>query len=47
MELIIPARISPDADERVRRLAVNSFVATECEGMARIDFFVRTGGGVT
>jgi D-alanine-D-alanine ligase len=46
MELIIPARISPDADERVRRLAVDSFVATECEGMARIDFFVRTDGEV-
>ena len=27
--------------EEVRRLAVESFVATECEGMARIDFFVR------
>ena len=46
MELVIPARISPDADERVRRLAVDSFVATECEGMARIDFFVRTDGEV-
>jgi D-alanine-D-alanine ligase len=46
MELVIPARISPEADERVRRLAVDSFVATECEGMARIDFFVRTDGEV-
>jgi D-alanine-D-alanine ligase len=46
MDLVIPARISPEADERVRRLAVESFVATECEGMARIDFFVRTDGGV-
>jgi D-alanine-D-alanine ligase len=41
MDLVIPARISPEADERVRELAVESFVATECEGMARIDFFVR------
>ncbi len=32
--------------EEVRRLAVESFVATECEGMARIDFFVRPGGEV-
>jgi D-alanine-D-alanine ligase len=46
MELIVPARISPAADEEVRRLAVESFVATECEGMARIDFFVRPGGEV-
>ena len=41
MDLVIPARISPPADARVRELAVESFVATDCEGMARIDFFVR------
>jgi D-alanine-D-alanine ligase len=41
MDLVVPARISPPADARVRELAVESFVATECEGMARIDFFVR------
>jgi D-alanine-D-alanine ligase len=46
MELIIPARIPPEAEERVRELAVRSFVATECEGMARIDFFVRPDGEV-
>jgi D-alanine-D-alanine ligase len=41
MELVVPARISPEETEEVQRLAVQSFVATECEGMARIDFFVR------
>jgi D-alanine-D-alanine ligase len=46
MDLVIPARIPPESDERVRELAVESFVATECEGMARIDFFVRPGGEV-
>jgi D-alanine-D-alanine ligase len=46
MELVIPARISPEETERVRALAVESFVATECEGMARIDFFVRPDGEV-
>jgi len=46
MELVIPARVSPEASEAVRRLAVESFVATECEGMARIDFFVRPNGEV-
>jgi D-alanine-D-alanine ligase len=46
MELVVPARISPEATERVRSLAVESFVSTECEGMARIDFFVRPGGEV-
>jgi D-alanine-D-alanine ligase len=46
MELVIPARIAPDVDQRVRDLAVESFVATECEGMARIDLFVRPDGEV-
>jgi D-alanine-D-alanine ligase len=46
MDLVIPARISKTATERVRSLAVESFVATECEGMARIDFFVRPDGEV-
>ena len=46
MELVVPARISEAASDRVRELAVESFVATECEGMARIDFFVTTGGEV-
>jgi len=46
MELVIPARIAPEVDARVRELAVDSFVATECEGMARIDFFVRPDGEV-
>jgi D-alanine-D-alanine ligase len=46
MELIVPARVSDVATERVRALAVESFVATECEGMARIDFFVTSGDDV-
>jgi D-alanine-D-alanine ligase len=46
MELVVPARISLEATEEVQRIAVQSFVATECEGMARIDFFVRPGGEV-
>jgi D-alanine-D-alanine ligase len=46
MDLVIPARIPPESDARVRELAIESFVATECEGMARIDFFVRPDGEV-
>jgi D-alanine-D-alanine ligase len=46
MKLVIPARIQAKGDARVRQLAVESFVATECEGMARIDFFVRPNGEV-
>jgi D-alanine-D-alanine ligase len=40
MELRIPADISASACEQVRRLAVRVFLATGCEGLARVDFFV-------
>jgi D-alanine-D-alanine ligase len=46
MDLLVPARIPDGTAERVRSLAVESFVATECEGMARIDFFVTLAGEV-
>jgi len=46
MDLIIPARLPAETAERVRQLAVESFVATDCEGMARVDFFVRPDGHV-
>jgi D-alanine-D-alanine ligase len=44
MELIVPARISPQQAERAQELAVHAFKATECEGMARVDMFVRADG---
>ena len=40
MELIVPARISDSARERVRSLAVEAFVRSGCAGFARVDFFV-------
>jgi D-alanine-D-alanine ligase len=46
MELVVPARLPEEVQERVRRLAVESFLATDCEGMARVDFFVRPDGEV-
>ncbi len=46
MDLIVPARLAAETTERVRQLAVDAFVATDCEGMARVDFFVRPDGTV-
>jgi len=46
MDLIVPARLPDETNRRVQELAVESFVATECEGMARVDFFVRENGEV-
>ena len=45
-ELRIPAGLVPEVTEKVRELAVRSFVAMECEGMARVDFFVKEDGDV-
>ncbi|MGE5274464.1 MAG: D-alanine--D-alanine ligase family protein [Verrucomicrobiota bacterium] len=46
MDLVVPARITPEQADRVQELAVRAFVATECEGMARVDCFVREDGEV-
>jgi D-alanine-D-alanine ligase len=46
MELVIPPRVPAGSAARVQELAVAAFVASECEGMARVDFFVRPGGDV-
>jgi len=40
MELRVPARISASARERVRELALRTFEAVGCDGLARVDFFV-------
>ena len=46
MDLIVPARIPEQAALRVQDLSVQAFVASECEGMARVDCFVREDGEV-
>ena len=46
MDLVVPPRLEQKTIERVQELAVRSFVAGECEGMARVDFFVRDDGEV-
>jgi D-alanine-D-alanine ligase len=44
MDLIIPPRIPQPAIERVQEISVDAFIASDCEGMARVDCFV-TGDG--
>ena len=46
MDLVVPARITEAQIERAQELAVRAFVATDCEGMARADLFVRDDGEV-
>jgi D-alanine-D-alanine ligase len=40
-ELKIPAEIAADISQEVRRLALEAFVAIDCAGLARVDFFIR------
>jgi D-alanine-D-alanine ligase len=42
--MTMPANIDPDEERRVQSLALATFRALECEGMARVDFF-RGGDG--
>jgi D-alanine-D-alanine ligase len=46
MDLVVPARVTDAQIERAQELAVRAFVATDCEGMARADLFVRDDGEV-
>jgi D-alanine-D-alanine ligase len=39
-EFKLPADITPEQTAEVRRLAVECYRAVECEGMARVDFFL-------
>jgi D-alanine-D-alanine ligase len=45
MELVAPARIPDAVAERVRTLAVETFLRARCAGMARVDFFVEDPDG--
>ncbi len=43
--IVPPPGLSAAQVERAQQVAVQAFVATECEGMARADFFVREADG--
>jgi D-alanine-D-alanine ligase len=46
MDLEAPADIDPELAAEIQRVALDSFLACGCEGMARIDLFVTDGGDV-
>lgn len=45
-ELDIPATLDDAVTERIRTHAVEAFQALDCQGLARVDFFVTDEGGV-
>jgi D-alanine-D-alanine ligase len=45
--LDVPAELPDDVAQRVREMAQGAFRALECEGFARVDFFVGADGTIT
>jgi len=45
MQLVIPPELPQATIELVQQRSVDAFVACECEGLARVDFFVRASDG--
>jgi D-alanine-D-alanine ligase len=46
MDLIIPPRIPETSIEQVQEISIDAFIASDCEGMARVDCFVTADGEV-
>lgn len=46
-ELDIPAKLDDQVTERLREMAVAAFHALDCQGLARVDFFVGADGKLT
>ncbi|WP_163702484.1 D-alanine--D-alanine ligase family protein [Mycolicibacterium sarraceniae] len=45
-ELDVPAKIDDDMAEELQRLAIQTFEALDCQGLARVDFFLTDDGPV-
>ncbi len=45
-ELDVPAKVDDDVADAVRQLAIRAFTAVDCQGLARVDFFLTDDGPV-
>ena len=43
-ELDVPAKVDDDVSDAVRELAIRAFKAIDCQGLARVDFFLTDDG---
>jgi D-alanine-D-alanine ligase len=43
-ELDVPAKVDDDVSDAVRELAIRAFEAIDCQGLARVDFFLTDDG---
>ena len=46
VELVVPADVEPQVASEVRRLAIRTFEAIGCEGLARVDVFLTHEGRI-
>lgn len=44
-KILIPAEISDDKSEEIRKLAIKAFKAIDGKGLSRVDFFIENGTG--
>lgn len=44
-QTVVPAGLPPEATAELQRLAVESYIAVGCEGMARVDFLLESSTG--
>jgi len=42
----VPADLAPEVSDKVRKLSIEAFRALGCEGLARVDFFLREDGSL-
>ena len=45
-ELDVPAKVDDDVADEIRQLAIRAFRAIDCQGLARVDFFLTDDGPV-
>ena len=45
-ELDVPAKVDDDTADELRRLAIRTFNSLDCQGLARVDFFLTNDGPV-
>lgn len=46
-EIVIPAKVTAEQTEQIRALAVKTYEALYCDGLTRVDFFLKKDGSLT
>ncbi len=46
VELVIPAKVDADTEEKIKELSIKSYKAASCKDLARIDLFVKEDGQI-